>query len=322
MDTWHNKQWIENKDIVRNVTWGLKYDFYNGENNINNVNASTSQNWVNASHDSSVYQAQANLVRHVVQSLGQHHNLVWEVANEAMDHQGDYARWQAQLADLITQTELQADLPRHLVIPRDIVDHEHTPGHWDDPITQVHAELTATFNTSVSPTLADNDCCFDPDTPTYRLQRAWAVLTAGAQADCLDDALRNLTALSSADAQAGMAFVGNTRAFLDNTQIPFSMRGMHPADHLIDNGWCLARTPSGNDPASWPTTETFIVFLVAGGSTSFDANVVPASGTCRALWFNARNAKFIATNATLSAGRSVFSAPSTDTEWILLVQNH
>ena len=73
---------------------------------------------------------------------------------------------------------------------------------------QVHTELVAVYNTTTSPTLADNDCCFDPDTPTYRLQRACAVLTAGAQADCLDDALRNLTVLRSADAVAGMTFVG------------------------------------------------------------------------------------------------------------------
>lgn len=47
---------------------------------------------VNGSTGSMVYQAQVNLVRHVVRSLGHHLNLVWEVANEAMDHLGDYVR--------------------------------------------------------------------------------------------------------------------------------------------------------------------------------------------------------------------------------------
>lgn len=57
---------------------------------------------------------------------------------------------------------------------------------------------------------------------------------------------------------------GNVRTLLDNTQLAFALSGMHPADHLVDNGWCLARTLGENDPANWPQKETFIVFLISG----------------------------------------------------------
>ena len=80
LDTWHNKKWIEKTDDQGNV-WGMKYDFYDGQNNIQGVNASTTEGWVDPSGPAFAYQKA--LVQKVVASLGHHPNLMWEVANEA-----------------------------------------------------------------------------------------------------------------------------------------------------------------------------------------------------------------------------------------------
>lgn len=287
-----------------------RYDFYAGSNNINGINASAPEEWVDPDHP--VFAVQKALVVKAVHELGHHANVIWEVANEPSEHNGKWAAWVAELAEAITAAEESLGLARHLVIPRDIPGHQSTPGHWNDKVTTVHAELVALWAASpnitsgAQPVLADNDCC-DPPSALYARHRAWAALTAGAQSSFLNVSIRNAETLTAVPARAGMNAVGSVGQFVNNAALNVNLRGMSPADHLISSGWCLSRKG-----------EEYIIYLIAGGVTSLRAGVMEPHQEFTSRWFNPRNCTTSEERPghADSSGGAQFSAPD-DFDWVL-----
>lgn len=310
LDAWHNKKWVVETDST--MSWGLKYDFYVGSNNVNGVNASTPQQWVDPRHP--VFAVQKALVDKAVRELGHHPNVVWEVANEPSEHNGSWQEWVDALAETITAAETAGVLARHLVIPRDIPGHQSTPGHWNDNVSVVHSELVARWNgngthTVVSPLLADNDCCAPPSA-LYARERAWAAFTAGAQSSFLNVSIRDSTTLLAEGARRGMQDVGSVGIFVDRLKV--NLRGLSPLDHLVTSGWCIGRH----------TTMDYIVYLIHGGETSFLAGTLPPLQSISYVWFNPRTGQAGAVqNAHADAdGGAKFYAQDTQ-DWALYVRS-
>ena len=68
-------------------------------------------------------------------------------------------------------------------MPRDIPNHENTPGFWLDPdVRRIRSEMVAAHSLN-QPLIAHNDSSYDVYTPDYRRNVAWAILTAGGHLD-------------------------------------------------------------------------------------------------------------------------------------------
>lgn len=295
LDFWHAHAWLTEDNGDLQHEWGLKHDFYQGANNINGIDVATPAEWVDPDHP--VFDVQKALIEQVIDRLGAEPNIIWEVANEATVFQGDDGTaWQLELAAHITSYEQSRGLTPHLVMPRDIPNHEQTPGHHLDPPATIHAEMVARFADD-QPLIADNDCCVTPPPLDDRRGRAWACLTAGAHLDLFHFPMRELTELQSQDVADGMRQVGYLGALL--TQLGVDLLGMQPSDSLVDNGWCYARVG-----------EEYVVYLPSGG----DTNVSSLPTTYTATWFNPQD------GSTSPAGTGpTFAAPDAN-DWVLHIR--
>lgn len=295
LDFWHAHEWLteDGGDITHE--WGLKHDFYQGANNINDIDVATPAEYVDTAHP--VFAVQQQLIARAVEELGVFPNIVWEVANEATVFQGDAGTaWQLELADYITTHEQSLGRTPHLVMPRDLPNHEQTPGHLQVPPSQIHGEMVDRFGDG-QPLIADNDCCLVPPSADDRRGRAWACLTAGAHLDLFHFPMREQAVLESQDVADGMRYVGMLSSFLDEFSV--DLLGMEPADQLVSSGWCYARP-----------TEELLVYLPSGGSTT--VSELPSSYT--ATWFNPRD------GSTQSAGDGpTFTAPD-GADWALHIR--
>jgi hypothetical protein len=92
------------------------------------------------------------MVRKLVDTVGDLPNIVWEVANEQFT--GD-ANFQKALADEITAYEQSKGFATHLVMPRDLPNHEAL-GHCVVPPGDVHARMVSEFGRN-QPLFSDND---------------------------------------------------------------------------------------------------------------------------------------------------------------------
>jgi len=293
-DFWHGSAWvaISNSDPQRE--WGLKHDFYVQGNNINNINVNNPNQWLNTNHP--VFQYQKALVAKVVDTLGDLPNIIWEVANEAFPENQGFP-WQIAMANYITSCEQSRGFTPHLVMPRDLPNHENTPGFWLNPdVGVIHSNMVSAHSWN-KPLIANNDSDYEVYTPDYRRKEAWAILTAGGHLDFFHFAMLWQADLNSQDVTYGMRYIGYTRKFLDDLDV--NLVGMFPSDHLVTNGWCYAR--NGDE---------YVIYLPSGGTTTV-ANL-PASHT--ATWFNPRNG-----TQQPAAGGPTFTAPDGN-DWALHVR--
>ena len=76
-----------------------------------------------------MFQYQKALVAKVIDTLGDLPNIIWEVCNEAFPETMGFP-WQIALANYITAYEQSRGFTPHLVMPRDIPNHENTPGYF------------------------------------------------------------------------------------------------------------------------------------------------------------------------------------------------
>jgi hypothetical protein len=285
-DSWHNKSNIV-YDNGGDRVWGMKHDYYNGANNINGLDASDNTNWHSPSHASFEYHKQ--VIRKVVDNLGDLPNIVYEISNENNTN----ANWERQLADYLTSYEASTGRSRHLVMPRDLPNHDNAGGKTVDPVRS-HTELVSNFSKN-KVLIADNDGG-GSSTPLSRRNKAWAALTAGAHMSYFHSGMFKLDVLVSSDASDGMRYIGLTTKFMSDFNV--DLRGMIPSDSLVSSGWALAK--SG---------ERFIVYLRSGGSTT--VSNLPSSYT--AHWFDPR------TGASQTAsGGPTFTTPDSK-DWVLYI---
>jgi hypothetical protein len=294
LDFWHGSAWVAVANGDPQLEWGLKHDFYVAGNNINGVDVTSASQWLNTSHP--VFQYQKALVAKVVDTLGDLPNIIWEVSNEAFPENIGFP-WQIALANYITAYEQSKGLTAHMVMPRDTLNHENTPGYELHPdVGVIHSGMTAAHSWN-KPLIANNDSAYEPYTPDYRRNLAWAILTAGGHLDFFHFAMFRQSTLDSQDVADGMRYVGYTRKFLDDLDV--NLTGMSFADYLVTNGWCYAR--NGDE---------YIVYLMSGGSTTVWN--LPALHT--ATWFNPRNGVLSAAGAG-----PTFTAPDGN-DWVLHIR--
>ena len=112
-----------------NEGWGWDYHPFNGDNNVNGIDATDSlglgnygfTNW----NDEAVVDAQKALIREIVDRYSpQYGNLIYEIANENYYNQ----TWELNLADYLTSYEGSLGYPQHIVMPRDLPNHDFDIG--------------------------------------------------------------------------------------------------------------------------------------------------------------------------------------------------
>ena len=236
-DNWHNKGWVVEDNGDSQHEWGMKYDFYNGANNVNEINTANQGDWTNPAH--AVYPVQQALIRKVVDELGNLPNVVYEISNENYAS----ASWELQLADYLSSYEAFKGLDAHLVMPRDLPNHDSAGGKSNNPAS-THSEMVSRYSLN-QPLLADNDGGGNASADGRRM-KVWAALTAGGHIDYFHYAMYQTSVLNSSDVANGMGFLGLVATFLDANQIELS--GMVPSDGLVSSGWSYAS--SGTDISS------------------------------------------------------------------------
>ncbi|MHC4445723.1 MAG: PKD domain-containing protein [Planctomycetota bacterium] len=262
LESWHINKWDHGGG------WGLKYDFYIGQNNINGLDVGTEANWHSTTH--AVYDYQKAIVRKVVDELGDLPNIIWEVCNEPKPY---YYSWAMPLGDYLKSYELSSRGYNHVCMPVDLPDHQYCPGNQNvSDIPLLHTDLVARFSSN-EVLIADNDTGTHYLNKHNRRKRAWAAFSAGAHNDYFQLSMGELSTLNSADIAEGMQYMGYVHQFISAFSV--NLGGMVPSDGLVSNGWCYAR--SGDE---------YIIYLISGGSTT--VSNLPASYD--AYWFNPRTA--------------------------------
>lgn len=144
--------------------WGWDYHPFNGTNNINGIDATDSQGVGNDGFTdlsrNDVIEIQKALIRKVVDSYSQKYpNLIYEIANENYYSQA----WEMELANYLVDYEISRGYPRHLVMPRDLPNHDFAIGaNWYagdikmyDPF-QLNDGMQTLWNMS-QPLISDSD---------------------------------------------------------------------------------------------------------------------------------------------------------------------
>jgi hypothetical protein len=286
-DSWHNKAWIVEDNGDEQHCWGMKHDFYHGTNNINGINTSNASEWHDPLHE--VFPYQQALIRKVVDSVGDLPNIIYEISNENYSN----PTWERQLADYLSEYELSKGFDPHLVIPRDLPNHDSAGGKNNDPTT-THAELVSNYSID-QPLIADNDGGGHVN-PDVRRKKAWAALTAGGHINYFHWAMYDESVLNSEDVADGMKNLGLLGQFLEDFEV--NLQGMVPSDDLVSRGWCYAERD-----------ERYVIYLVNGGSTT--VSDLPTNYS--AIWFNPQ----LGTSQTAIGGPD-FVAPDSN-DWVLLI---
>ncbi|MFV2044905.1 MAG: hypothetical protein ACC700_16925, partial [Anaerolineales bacterium] len=286
-DNWHNKAWVVEDNGDSQHEWGMKYDFYSGANNVNGVDTANLGDWTNPAH--AVYPVQQALIRKVVDELGDLPNIVYEISNENYAS----ASWELQLADYLSDYEASKGYGSHLVMPRDLPNHDAAGGKGNDPST-THSEMVSRYGRN-QPLIADNDGGGNVSADGRR-NKAWAALTAGGHIDYFHWAMYQTSVLNSADVANGMRYLGLVGSFLDTYQV--ELRGMVPSDSLVSAGWSYAAAG-----------DRYIVYLISGGSTTISG----LPGSYSAIWYDPRTGI-----SSPAAGGPTFTAPDSQ-DWVLYV---
>ncbi|MCB1034564.1 MAG: hypothetical protein KDD47_12100, partial [Acidobacteria bacterium] len=269
-DSWHLNQ------ADRSSGWGRLLDPYHGENNVNGVtfDLGGEGSWHRADGGSEVYWRQRALVRKVVEELGDLPNLVWEIANEPAEY---HDSWALPLARYLKAL----DQDRHLVIPLDLPDHQHTPGMLPpEHLPEATHEALLRIRPRTTPLIVHNDAPGSFLPPALQREKAWAVLTAGAYLNYFSNRedLAHVRRSRSPESR-GARFVGRVGEILRATGV--DLRKLEPADSLVATdspagAWCLARPG-----------EEYLVYKRSGkGNASVLLRGLPAA--FRARWFDPR----------------------------------
>ena len=286
-DSWHLNQ------ADRGNGWGRILDPYYGKNNVNGVtfDLEDEASWHRSESSSAVYRRQQALVDEVVEELGSLPNLVWEIANEPAEFLDS---WAVPLARYLRAR----DRGRHLVIPLDLPDHQHTPGlyppeHLPQPTRRA---LMERFPEAI-PLIVHNDTTKAFLPPALQREKAWAVLTAGAHFNYFTNREEAVPLRRSHSPESrGARFIGHLRAFLQAFEV--DLRAMEPADGRVrpavaGGAWCLGRG-----------AREMIVYKRALPGNGW-VDVLGPPQRYRARWFNPRSGR---PEAATAQGRPVAGA--------------
>lgn len=302
-DSWHLRQWDKNQcngnSTGSTSEWCHTYDAYYGANNINGVNAANITQYHDNAHPVNAWQKQ--FINKVVDELGGYPNLIWEVCNENFQNRD----WEAKLAEYLTNYELSKGMTPHLVLTRDIPNHEQTPGGRQTmALEEINSALAGMHGNPV-PHVFHNDGTNQGNAVLMR-NLAWASLTAGSNSNIFSVTswvVYDSVEMASQDYQDKMKYVGFTRKFLNDFNV--DLRGMKPDTTLATNNflkiWALGRIG-----------EEYVLYYKAGGNS----NIAGLPANYNAYWFNPRTG---ASQTATPTGGNKFTTPDNN-DWVLYIR--
>jgi hypothetical protein len=291
--------------------WGWDYNPFNGDNNVNGIDGTDSSGVGNDGFTdlsrANVIDAQKALIRQVVDRYSPvYSNLIYEIANENY-----YSReWELDLADYLTQYEQSQGYPRHLVMPRDLPNHDFDIG--PDPYGgriktydphEINQGMEALWALS-QPLISDSDglehgLAADPFGKWY-----WAAFTSGGFADYLTPDLTEHPNGSSLSEQLGRL------SYLSDFVSETGYANLSPSDSLVvaGNGFLLANQ-----------SDEYVVYAPSGGTLTINLSAAGTGSTLSSRWYNPRSGVFNPETIVEGGGNVTFTAPSSQ-DWALYIK--
>jgi hypothetical protein len=288
--------------------WGWDYNPFNGANNVNGVDATDNNGVGNHGFTdldrTEVIDAQKALIREVVDRYSPvYGNLVYEIANENY-----YSReWELHLADYLTEYEQSKGYPRHLVMPRDLPNHDFDIGSNPfgeriktyDP-HEINDGMEALWVVD-QPMISDSDGLVVDISADEFNRWYWACFTSGGYADKLHSALTGSPNGSSIPVHLDrLAYL---RDFVSQTDYVHLV----PADQRVSSGDAFLLFNQLNE---------FVAYAPSGGTFTLNLSGAGSGGSLSARWFDPRSGQFGTEFQVQSSGSVNFTTPDSQ-DWAL-----
>jgi hypothetical protein len=291
--------------------WGWDYNPFNGANNVNGIDATDNNGVGNHGFTdlsrTEVIEAQKALIREVVDRYSPvFGNLVYEIANENY-----YSReWELHLADYLTEYEQSKGYPRHLVMPRDLPNHDFDIGSNPfgeriktyDP-HEINDGMEALWVLD-QPLISDSDGLVVDISADVFSRWYWACFTSGGYADKLHSALTGSP--NGASIPVHLDRLAYLRDFVSQT----GYAQLIPADQLVTSGDVFLLRNPGSE---------YIAYASSGGTFTLNLSGVGLGKSLTARWFDPRSGLF-SSEFQVQSGNVNFSTPDSQ-DWVLHIRN-
>lgn len=269
MDAWNIKA---NK---LDTGWGWRYHAFNGENNIQGLDASSGSNgsygFTNLKNQR-LLQYQKALIRKVADTFKNEPNVMFEIANENFYNK----KWEILLADYLKDYERKMGYTLHLVMPKDL------PNHGFDKIQTfnsklLHKAMLKQYNLR-QPLISDSDGIGNPPREILR-QWAWTAFISGGSVSYLDQGWISMNGILDNEgtvSKSSRQDIGYMRRFAQ--RIKFWQ--MNPLDD-VTAGETLAFGTDG---------EEYVIYSPSGSSFPIK---IPEGTIYRARWYDPRTGDYI-----------------------------
>jgi hypothetical protein len=290
--------------------WGWDYNPFNGDNNVNGIDATDNNGVGNDGFTdlsrTDVIDAQKALIREVVDRYSPvYDNLIYEIANENY-----YSReWELHLADYLKDYEQSQGYPSHLVMPRDLPNHDFDTGSNPyggriktyDPY-EINDGMEVLWPLD-QPLISDSDG-LEHDLPAIPFEEwYWAAFTSGGFADYLTPDLTSQPNGSSLATQfERLSYLSD---FVDQTDYA----NLTPDDSLV---------VSGDGFLLYNQANQYVVYTPSGDDFTLDLSGAGAGATLTARWFDPRTGAF-GNEFQVSGGGNVAFDPPQSQDWGLLI---
>ena len=290
--------------------WGWDYNPLNGVNNVNGIDATDSNGVGNDGFTdldrTDVIDAQKALIREVVDRYSpMYANLIYEIANENY-----YSReWELHLADYLTQYEQSQGYPQHLVMPRDLPNHDFDIGAdpygggiktYDPYALNQGMERLWGLN---QPLISDSDGLEHGLAADRFGKWYWAAFTSGGFADYLTPDLTEYP--NGASLSEHMDRLKHLSQFVAQTDYAH----LSPSDSLV---------VSGEGFLLYNQSDEYIVYAPSGGSLTIDLSDAGAGSMLTSRWYDLRNGVFGPKSLIRGGANVTFTAPDNQ-DWALSI---
>ncbi len=304
LDCWS----IKEKD---HYGWGWDYNPFNGANNVNGIDATDNNGVGNDGFTdlgrANVIEAQKALIREVVDRYSPvYSNLIYEIANENY-----YSReWELHLADYLTQYEQSKGYPKHLVMPRDLPNHDFDIGSNPygggiktyDPY-EINRGMERLWSLN-HPLISDSDGLEHGLAADRFGKWYWSAFTSGGFADYLTpDFTEHPNGSSLIEHLDRLSYLSDFVSITDYANLS-------PSDSLMvsSNGFLL-----------YNQNDEYVVYAPSGGTLTIDLSVAGAGSTLVSRWYDPRTGVFSSETFVQGGGNVSFTTLDSQ-DWVLYIK--